>query len=71
MKVCSIIGERFRNGGSGDVCRMNGISSAGGWASSSMDFVGGDSWLEYASHGFVYLFADWKFITIFSTLFGA
>ena len=34
-------------------------------------YVGGDGWLDHASHWFVYIFADTKFVTIFSTLFGA
>ena len=34
-------------------------------------FVGGDRAIDYLSYYFVYVFADTKFVTIFSTLFGA
>lgn len=33
--------------------------------------IGGDGWLDYASHHLVFLLADTKFITLFSILFGA
>ena len=34
-------------------------------------FIGGEHWTDHASQGFVFLFADTKFVTLFSTLFGA
>lgn len=48
------------------------MSMADALASADGYHIGGsESWLDYASHGFVYLFADTKFVTIFSMLFGA
>ncbi len=34
-------------------------------------YLGGNHWTDHVSHAFVFLFADTKFITLFSTLFGA
>jgi hypothetical protein len=41
-----------------------GWTLAGALSTPSGYYIGGDSWLDYASHGFVYLFANTKFITI-------
>lgn len=40
-------------------------------AAGTETYIGGDSWVDYWCYGFVFVLVDTKFVTLFSTLFGA
>lgn len=53
------------------LANMPFMALAGAVVYAGEPYIGGDSWLDRASYAFVYVFADTKFVTLFSLLFGA
>lgn len=53
------------------LANMPFMALAGAIVTGGDAYIGGDSWLDAVSYAFVYVFADTKFVTLFSLLFGA